>query len=221
MPAGDLEAAVEERICRFLADQGSVLDALDGIVADLPARTQIVAEAADLAAGWRTRPWGERHRLLQAVIGRVDLGATELAIHLLPAQLPLLIGAVPVGEAPAVFLRVACELRRAGLEMRLLIEGSEPRRAADHRLKRLLAQAHHYRSLVLQGDGRSIGALAAEAGVGPSWFTRVLRLSFLAPDIVSAVLADRHPIGLNAQRLARLADLPIAWPGQRACLGLS
>ena len=105
--------------------------------------------------------------------------------------------------------------------MRLLIEGSEPRRAPDHRLKRLLAQAHRYRSMVLQGDGRSISALAVEAGVSKSWFTRVLRLSFLSPDIVSAVLADRHPIGLNAQRLARLSDLPIAWPDQRARLGLS
>ena len=221
VPAGDLEAAVEERVCRFLADQGAVLDAVDGIVADLPTRSRIVAEAAALAAGWHTRPWGERHRLLRAVIARADLGAPELAIHLRPGQLPLLIGAAPGGEAPAVILKVVCALRRVGLEMRLLIDGSEPRRAPDHSLKRLLAQAHRYRSMVLQGDGRSIGALAAEAGVGPSWFTRVLRLSFLAPDIVSAVLADRHPVGLNAQRLARLSDLPIAWPDQRTCLGLS
>lgn len=220
VPAGDIEAAVEERVCRFLADGGAVFDAMDSIVADLSIRSRIVTEAAALAAGGRARPWGDRHRLLQALIGRVDLGAAELAIHLRPAQLPLLIGEAPADETPVILLRVACELRRAGLEMRLLLEGSEPRRAPDHHLQRLLGQAHRFRAMVLRGDGRSIGELAAAAGVSPSWFTRILRLSFLAPDIVSAILDDRHPIGLSAHRLARLADLPIAWTDQRHRLGL-
>lgn len=220
VPAGDLEAAVEERVCRFLADGGAVLDAVDSIVADLPTRARIVTEAAALAANWQDRPWADRRRLLQALIGRVDLALADLAIHLRPAQLPLLIGAAPAGEAPAIILKVVCELRRVGLEMRLLIEGSAPRRAPDRSLQRLLAQAHRYRAMVLRGDGRRISQLAGEAGVSKSWFTRILRLSFLAPDIVGAVLADRHPIGLNAQRLGRLSDLPIAWTDQRTRLGL-
>jgi len=56
---------------------------------------------------------------------------------------------------------------------KLLIEGEaeHPRTSPDRSLLRLLAQAHQFRALVLQGGGRSITALAAEAGVGASYFT--------------------------------------------------
>ncbi len=63
--------------------------------------------------------------------------------------------------------------------------------------------------------------LAAEAGVVRSYFTRILRLSFLAPDLVKAILRDPHPIELSAKRLANDIRLPIAWDEQRTLLGLS
>lgn len=58
--------------------------------------------------------------------------------------------------------------------------------------------------------------LAAESGVVGS--ARVLRLSFLALEIVKALLRDQHPIGLNARRLASQTRLPIVWDGQRTLL---
>jgi hypothetical protein len=51
------------------------------------------------------------------------------------------------------------------------------------------------------------------------YFTRILRLSFLAPDIVKVILRDRHPIELSAKRLANELHLPITWDEQRALLG--
>jgi len=60
-------------------------------------------------------------------------------------------------------------------------------------------------------DGQTMSQLAAEARVARSYFTRILCLSFLAPDIVKAILRDRHPIELTAKRLANELRLPIAW----------
>lgn len=71
----------------------------------------------------------------------------------------------------------------------------------------------------LQGDGKTMTELATEAGVTGSWFTRILRLSFLAPDVVKAILRDRHPIELTAKRLANDTRLPIVWGEQRAMRG--
>jgi hypothetical protein len=73
--------------------------------------------------------------------------------------------------------------------------------------------------MVMRGDGKTMTELAAEAGVTGSWFTRILRLSFLAPDIVKAILHDRHPVELTAKRLANDTRLPISWEQQRAKLG--
>ena len=50
-----------------------------------------------------------------------------------------------------------------------------------------------------------------EAGVGGSYFTRILRLSFLAPEVVKTILRDRHPLELTANKLAGDTRLPIAW----------
>jgi site-specific DNA recombinase len=61
--------------------------------------------------------------------------------------------------------------------------------------------------------------MSGKAGVGGSYFTRILRLSFLAPEVVKAVLCDRHPIELTAKRLANEVRLPISWDEQRALLG--
>jgi len=44
-------------------------------------------------------------------------------------------------------------------------------------------------------------------------------LSFLAPEILKAILRDRHPIELSAKRLANETRLPVAWDAQRALLG--
>ena len=53
-----------------------------------------------------------------------------------------------------------------------------------------------------------------------TYFTRILRLGFLAPDVVKAILRDQHPIELTAKRLANEVRLPIAWEDQIALLGI-
>ena len=52
-----------------------------------------------------------------------------------------------------------------------------------------------------------------------SYFTRVLRLAYLAPDIVEAIVFGRQPRDLSANRLVRRLDLPTDWAGQREYLG--
>jgi hypothetical protein len=53
-----------------------------------------------------------------------------------------------------------------------------------------------------------------------SYFSRVLRLSFLAPAVTKAILRNRHPLALTAKRLANEIRLPIEWEQQRALPGI-
>ena len=48
---------------------------------------------------------------------------------------------------------------------------------------------------------------------------RTLRLAFLAPDIVTALLDGSAPVHLNAEALRRLDDIPASWQAQRKLLG--
>ncbi len=53
----------------------------------------------------------------------------------------------------------------------------------------------------------------------PSYFTRLVRLTFLAPDITRAILEGRHPPTLTAAKLKEASRLPLGWQEQREILG--
>ncbi len=55
-----------------------------------------------------------------------------------------------------------------------------------------------------------IATLARTEEVNDSWVTRVVRLNFLAPQIVDAILDGTQPAALNATTLVS-AELPLDW----------
>ncbi len=56
-------------------------------------------------------------------------------------------------------------------------------------------------------------------GYSRQHLTRLARLGFLAPYIVSAIVEGRQPPALSGRRLLRFASLPIDWADQRRLLG--
>ena len=89
----------------------------------------------------------------------------------------------------------------------------------DPTLFKLIRRAHDWRRQLETGPPQSIKDLAATNGVNASYVARVLRLAYLAPDIVEAIVVGRQPPNLSANRLVRMLDLPTDWSGQREYLG--
>jgi hypothetical protein len=57
--------------------------------------------------------------------------------------------------------------------------------------------------------------------VSPSYFTRLVRLSYLAPDIIQAVLDGRQPRDLTADKLLAHSRLPLTWDAQWRVFGFA
>lgn len=87
-------------------------------------------------------------------------------------------------------------------------------REPDHALIRLLLKARGWWSRLATGE-IDIATLARQEQVNDSWMTRVVRLNFLAPEIVEAILNGEKPARLTADSLALISPLPIAWSDQR------
>ena len=68
-------------------------------------------------------------------------------------------------------------------------------------------------------EGASLAQLAQAHGLSSDYFRVLLRVSYLAPDIMTAILEGRQPVHLNRQKLARATGLPIDWNDQRKVLG--
>jgi DNA invertase Pin-like site-specific DNA recombinase len=230
VPAGDLERLIEERLTRFLGSDSEIFGAVEPLVGDVNDCTDVVCRAAGLAQRWPDLDPAERRAILTTLVDRIDLLRETVEIRICPGRLPAILRAedgprdlkrTPDINEPTITFTVPARLKRAGKETRLLIDGTggSGRRQPDHSLYRLLARAYRYNDMVMRSAGKTMGQLAADAGVGGSYFTRILRLSFLAPAVVKTILDDRHPIELTAKRLANQLRLPTAWDEQRALLG--
>ena len=50
---------------------------------------------------------------------------------------------------------------------------------------------------------------------------RLMRLNFLSPDIVIAILTGRQPVTLTARKLMADTRLPLEWSEQRKAMGFA
>jgi hypothetical protein len=108
------------------------------------------------------------------------------------------------------------KIRRRGQELRLVFRSSDPTalRRVDPKLLDVLAKADRARATLLRSGG----------SVDPKELphvTRLARLSYLAPDIVSAIVQGRQPADMSARTLLRVPHLPVSWEQQRKILGFS
>ena len=226
IPAGDIEDLVLDRLRAFFAAATAIGDALAPLDLDAASQQAMLGTAAQLAAGWSTRPPIELRALARSVIEQVTVGDNEIMLRLDRHKILSCLTADASPErrstepaAELIELTIDARLRRAGKGTRLII-GDGTAFAIDAGLSRLIGQAIATRAALLSSGDDSIDAMAKRLGVRGDHLTTLVRLSYLAPEIVGTILAGRQPVELSAKRLMVLAkDLPNDWRQQRPHLG--
>jgi hypothetical protein len=79
-------------------------------------------------------------------------------------------------------------------------------------LVKALARAFRWKRMLDSGEFTTIAELAAHEGIAPSYMTRVLRLTLLAPDIVEAILDGKQGPEVTLSRA--LEPFPLIWQHQ-------
>ena len=82
----------------------------------------------------------------------------------------------------------------------------------DSTLVNALARAHRWNKLLESGRYGSAAELAAAEKINPSYVSRVLRLTLLAPDIVEEIVEGRQADDMEAAILLR--PFPLEWNKQ-------
>lgn len=158
-----------------------------------------------------------------------EIGNCELALRSLVASISIRVDGIAIEIDPAaVGIEQGCNWiwtiplpdRRPFREARITIDSGASEDGRSNDLLDLVADAMAAQQLVLSSPGLSLAQLARREGRCRTQLTRLLRISFLSPKIVEAIVDGTQPKGLT-RRMLLSCDLPIDWAEQERLFGLA
>jgi site-specific DNA recombinase len=243
LPAPQLERLIVERLRIFFTDSVTVTEALPPQRRNAPSVKHALAAAADIVRAIAAGGEDQSFAILRRLIAQVQVHSDRIDIDLRAAMVAqaLLTGGGgtnlsrdrgsegdPEAPYPAragddgdrlLRLAISAQLKRAGKEMKFVIDGADQGSTPDASLVRLLIRAHSLARRLAASPASNLEDVGAQEGMGAPYAARLMRLNFLAPDIVVAILNGRQPVNLTARKLMTDTRLPFVWPEQRVALG--
>jgi site-specific DNA recombinase len=219
LPAAEIESSIAAAARSILDDQQTVLSAIEEAALD----SSRIAPLIKSAAAWSEHLRLEQDNALSSLIDRVDLDQSGMRLSL---KLPLSKAAsgAPDGSSQlSIKRRVPMQIRRRGVELRLVINGGARASCkADQSLLKAVARAHCWFDDLVSGRCGSMVEIAKCNGVGKQYVSRLMRLAFLAPEMVERIVAGRQPPELTTQALGTCRfDIPVNWAAQKRALGFA
>jgi DNA invertase Pin-like site-specific DNA recombinase len=232
IPAEEIESVVCRRIQSFLSSPEQLLQSIGGESDGAATSKLLITAGKQLTKGWQAKSPAQHREFLSTVIARIVVHAATLEVAVIhPALREALLGdrssRPPDRHRPLdkrtndVFkLNIDARVKRCGGEVRLLVPADSGTEAPERPVSSLIksvARAHPWPEKIIRGELTGLRSIAQLTGLDEHYAGRILNCSFLAPDIVEAILDGRQPADLTVQKLLR--SLPLAWDEQRQSLG--
>jgi hypothetical protein len=210
IPAREIEAAVAQRVAEAL-DDPIALTAMAGFTLHSGDLRQTMALAEELAKQVRAKDY----QLVRELVSSVRVRASEITVELSSSALGRILKLERDETQPDVIsIVVKVRLTRTGRAVRLVHSNGLAATAgtADPGLVALLVNARRWWDRIATGE-IDIATLAREEGVNDSWMSRVIRINFLSPRIIEAILTGTQPVNVTARWL-RCQAISLDWDEQ-------
>jgi site-specific DNA recombinase len=162
-----------------------------------------IADQQDVADQIATLSTADQRREFLVLKLRVYLRETSIAI------------AFGTSKTRRTEIALAAKLAKRGNDLRLILNDNRTA-SPDPFLRKLIAQAFAARDYLTTGI---LHPCIRE--YSSRYLSRIARISWLAPDMISAMLEGTQPLQLTGRRLIRANAIPLDWPSQRAMFGFS
>jgi site-specific DNA recombinase len=218
LPAHDLEQIVMEQLTACLGTIG------DALVEQLPlldaamiveVQNAGAAVAACIANGTAT----DQRAALRSLVERIDVHDDRVDIAITATSL-LASQSCPDAIPGWTITAEATRVRR-GRNVRLVLGGAGTPDNHDDRLISLMVEARQANDLLLASNGDALDAVAASVGHSRKHFSRLVRLAYLAPDIIGRILDGEQHATLTRLKMLTATDIPLDWNQQRVMFGFS
>ncbi|HSR00469.1 MAG TPA: recombinase family protein [Sphingomicrobium sp.] len=218
IPALELEKAVAEAVAQRFDDPLRLVHAAD-LAAPAAELERIMRIGAELAVKFRKRDRG----LIKAIVERLTIDTDCIRLQLRTAAIANAVGAdLTKDAADTLEHHITARLTRSGRALRIVQDSGKAISTPEPQLHlaKLLNNARMWWQEMCDGQ-LTAAELSRRDGINKSYLSRALRLNFLAPDIVEAILAGDVPTSLDAKGLLAMQDLPLSWRDQQRELHLA
>jgi site-specific DNA recombinase len=215
-------AEIEQTICAaaqvMLGDRAAIALALEESGRD-PNQLQSFLKSARVCIE-RLRSGAETVSALSEFTERAELSREGVKLSLKLPLLPSELGASATKYHLSVVKFLPMQLKRRGVEMKVILEGDSTPSRVDLPLLKSVARARRWSQDLIAGRVLSVGELAKREDIDRRSVRRLIRLGFLSPRIVEAIVEGRQPPELSIIALIRRLDQPMLWRDQQQALGI-
>ncbi|MEQ9112483.1 MAG: recombinase family protein [Rhodospirillaceae bacterium] len=214
IPAHDIEALVREQVEQVIGSN----EALKG-----------------LGAIWPTLEAGKQSELIRLIVQRVTVGNTEVGIEVSERVLDCVcqnrlweseegidLNGDEMEPVELLEIKVPVVIKKNGSEKVIVLPGTmtnDDQPSPHAAMITAIVKAHDWFAKLQSGEVKSLHELSQRLNMNRRYVARLLRLAFLAPDIVESILDGTQPRSLSLYDLIK--PMPVDWDGQRKTLGFA
>jgi site-specific DNA recombinase len=229
--ADQLEQLVVATVATFLCDRPRIRALLLGLGVHDRQLERLGVAGARCAKVLQTASNRQVQCALKALIERIELSEQRVKVVIRAPEVKRILGWNGTGlfrgapdewhrSRPVELLDVPAGAVRMKRKLALPITPRKPDQLIfpDARLVSLIKRARTAQSLLEENRCEETSILAKRVRCGPTRFARLVRLNYLAPDIIASILDGTQPSDLTRRRLME-SDIPMDWSLQRRMLG--
>lgn len=193
LPAQEIEQVVIKSVQNMLADSHLIISAIQETEinrSDIPAIIKAVAEI-------------KANKAILEILEKVILKQDGITIKLSLKDFKF-----------TITKDIPMQMRRRGVEMRMVIESPGVPANIDQSLIKALAKANKWFGELSSGKVKSITGIAIREKVDKGYISHIINLAFLAPNIIEKIIAGKQPVYLTPERLIKKIEIPLNWSEQ-------
>ncbi len=204
LPAHEAEQMVLRAVKAMLSDHAVLADMITMVGASPQQTPGLLQIAANILQ--QIDSTADHTNLFAHVIQRVELKRDSVNVKIILAA--------DTCATVTIAQDIPMQLRRRGVEIRLVLGDGSQEMKGDPSLIKAIARARIWFEELASGRTASMSDIARREAIDKGYISNLLKLAFLSPDIVDTIIAGKQEVELTAQSLSKNIEISLNWSNQ-------
>jgi DNA invertase Pin-like site-specific DNA recombinase len=214
LPAPAIETAIAERITKFLASSGDLLEAMKSLESVDLKYEKLLKNAKHNSVAWSAMQDAGRADLIRVLVQRIVIHEESIELEIdVSALQQVLEGRActrPNGRSVTFSLHAPFRHVPQGKMLKVVIGNQRTDSSPNNEaVEKAVARAHAWYKMIVSGKFASLADLARKEGLTPRYVKKIFPLAQLSPQSVEFLLRESRTLS------SVLARIPASWAEQK------